>query len=88
MPTEDPIKDKTTFDKGRLSGREGTVWHKGKTRGQTFGGELGKVIDKSNRPKLGDELRALDLRNERHNRIIEPRDVHRPQTKSLDNRTD
>ena len=87
MQTEDPIQAETPIDKGRLSRGESAVSHRGKRRGQALGWEIGKVINKSNRSKLGNELCTLNLGNERDNNI-EPGDVHHPQTKSLNNRTD
>ena len=80
VETENSAKDEAPLDKSRLSMRKGAMGHWGKASGQTFSWELGKIINKSNMPKLGNELRALDFRNERDHIIIESRNVNRPQT--------
>ena len=87
MQVEDPIKDKMTFDKGRLIKRKGAVSHWSKASGQTFGRELGKIIDQSNRSELRNQFGSFNFRDKGNQNVIQTGNVNSPQTKALDNST-
>ena len=62
-----------------------------RNRGQpirkAFGREFGKVVNQRYRPKLGNNISTLDLRNQGYNSVIQARDIDSTKTETLNDAT-
>ena len=61
--------------------------NRGQPTRKAFGREFGKVDNQRYRPKLGNNISTLDLRNQGYYSIIQTRDIDNPKTETLNNAT-